>query len=60
MRPKMKAISDLKKGMWVSLTTFCKEIGPTLTGNLDATQAPTAPKTANGSQWPPMTANDRQ
>lgn len=34
---KNKAVSELKKGAWVNLTTFCKEIGPALTGNLDAT-----------------------
>lgn len=30
-------MADLKKGAWVNLSAFCKEIGPALTNNLDAT-----------------------
>ena len=32
-----KSVKSLKKGDWVDLTAFCKEIGSAITGNLDAT-----------------------
>eukprot|EP00668_Euglena_longa_P012970 GGOE01015493.1.p1 GENE.GGOE01015493.1~~GGOE01015493.1.p1 ORF type:complete len:785 (+),score=269.74 GGOE01015493.1:1-2355(+) len=34
---KASTVADLKKGAWVNLSAFCKEIGPALTNNLDAT-----------------------
>jgi len=37
LRKSKSSVAELKKGEWVNLSAFCKEIGPALTNNLDAT-----------------------